>query len=330
MVSRVRVATAWLQGCSGCHIAVLDLAETLTAILRSVDVVFSPVDDVRDVPAADVALVEGCVANTNDEELLKRMRDKCKTLVALGTCAAHGGIPAMRNLSPALETLTRCYVKMRGLHEGKVPLNPALPRMMDCVEPISSYVEVDVDIPGCPPTPEMIGNAIRALASGTKPTFPSKNLCVECDRERTRLHTPHRQFLADYVYAPEELEDVAGAPFLLPSRQMFEDSVFACFELDEIDPGKCFLEQGVLCMGPATRQGCKAACLAGNYPCRGCFGPTPNMTEQGSGIMDALACILPVGSMVVLEDLIGTGYRFLVPKSLCRGGVKVKDEEDEG
>lgn len=320
------VATAWLTGCSGCHVATLDLAAGLEDILHVAEFVFTPLGDAKDVFAADVGLVEGCIATDADEELLTRLRDSCTKLVALGSCAAFGGIPAMRDFTRTGDLLSACYADAPGTDRGAVPPGGGLARLRDEAEPISALVDVEVVVPGCPPTPEMIGETLSALARGELPSFGAKNLCYECDREHAKLFIPHRQFLADFVYAPKEWEEMRGASFLLPSRQMLEDTVRACFELEDIDSQACFLEQGVLCMGPATRQGCGAMCPAGNYPCRGCFGPTPNMDEQGSRIMDALACVLPTSDLIGLEDLVGTGYRFSPPYD---AGATGKEHDQE-
>lgn len=317
MSQYVRIATAWLTGCSGCHVALLDLGDELAQLLHVVKFVFTPIGDVREVVKADVGLIEGAVATTDDEELLARMREQCTTLVALGSCATVGGIPALRNVLTPAEVISHCYLETPGTENtGTMPVG-APPQLRELAQSVGEIVPVDIEIPGCPPTSRMIGDALAAFSRGEKPSFGTKNLCVECDRSHPNLHTPRRQFLADYAYAVEGPEEAEEAPFLVPRTQIFEETVHAVFELETIDPSLCFLEQGVLCMGPATRQGCGAACLVANYPCRGCFGPTPMMFEQGARLMDALATILPPRQLVHLEDLVGTGYRFSPPRAAC-------------
>jgi len=298
-------------------VALLDLADELEDILHVAEFTFSPLGDVREPVSVDVAFVEGCVSTTEDEGQIARIRGAAKILVALGSCATCGGIPALRNVSNATEVVARSYAEAPGLDVvGTMPVGEP-PRLRDRAQRVADVVTVDVEIPGCPPTPEMIGKALKALLAGEKPRFGSKNLCVECDREHPQLHLPRRQFLADYAYASTDVEEQDGATFLVPRREIFDDTVRAIFELDEIDPTLCFLEQGVLCMGPATRQGCNAACPAINYPCRGCFGPTPDMFEQGARIMDALATILPPPALAHFEDLVGVAYRFCPPRPAC-------------
>lgn len=327
MPGYLRIATTWLTGCSGCHIAALDLADELESLLHVAEFGFTPIGDIRDVEPSDVGLVEGCVSTNADEELLRRMRERCKTLVAMGTCAMCGGMPALRNAFAPAKTVSHCYVESPGLDAaGNMPVGEP-PPLRRRAEKIADVVDIDAEIPGCPPTPEMISSALLALARGEQPVFGMKNLCVECDREHSTLHTPRRQFLADYTYESEGFEEDESTSFLVP-RSQIDEMVHAAFELDEIDPKQCFLEQGVLCMGPATRQGCGASCLSVNYPCRGCFGPTPRVLEQGSRMMDSVATVLPPSGLVRFEDLIGTGYRFSPPSFMCK--LEGEEEEEEG
>ena len=289
-MSKVSLATTTLQSCMGCHISLLDLDEEILDLLAVADIECTPIADVKRPPKVDVALVEGAVANEGNEEVLKEFRDKAQTLVAFGTCACFGGIPGMRNLHHRSEVLDRAYVETESTVDGCRPNGPDIPRLLQNVKPLGDVVKVDYVIPGCPPVPETIKDVLVALVEGREPELPTRNLCEECPRKHAEMLVPQRGFLAEEVRA-------------------------IC-EVDEIDPEKCFLEQGILCMGPATREGCHARCQKGNMPCRGCMGPAPNAMEHGAKMVNAISSILPAGGLMFMDDVVGTGYRFSVPVSI--------------
>lgn len=315
MAKKKTVATAWLSGCSGCHVALLDLGAELLEFLRQMPLAYSPLADAREFPEVHVALVEGAVASEADREQLLRIREKSTYLVALGTCAMFGGIAGLRNLVTGDDALACTFQDGDQIAGGRPPEAGQVPGLLEKVTPLEAVVAVDLAIPGCPPTSAMIAKALESLLKDELPVWPSRNLCVECDRERRDILIPKQQFLSDSVYAPKELQELVGSAFLLPRRPMHAENVYSSFELPEIDPHLCFLEQGVLCMGPATRQGCRARCLNVNVPCRGCFGPAPTALEQGAKMIDALAAILPAGALMLMEDIVGTGYRYSLAMS---------------
>ncbi len=232
---------------------------------------------------ADVVLVEGAITTEHDVAALKEARSKATTLVAVGSCAALGGIGGLRNLYTKDEMLTAIYGDDK-------PVGDGLPEVTSRVRPISDLVEVDISVPGCAPKTETLMSALNAALAGESWEMPRRNMCDECQREKHALLEHSSNFVSDMVYAPMELE--------------------------HIDETRCFLEQGVLCMGPMTREGCGARCTAANVPCRGCQGPSRLDYEQGGKAADALAAILPAGAIMIMDDLIGTGYRFSMPASV--------------
>ena len=227
------------------------------------------------------------------------MREKSKILVALGTCACFGGISGLRNIFKRDELLNTAYVDAPSVADGKVPDSPIIPDFFNDVKPINDIVKVDYYIPGCPPLPSMIKDVLFSLVRGEEPVLPKKSLCDECGRQHEAMLKPQREFLTD--------------------------SVMSVMELENIEPDKCFLEQGVLCMGPATREGCHARCMKGNMPCRGCMGPTPGALEQGAKIINALGSVLPAGGLMFMEDMVGTGYRYSLPVSIVPTNIKKGD-----
>ena len=173
---RVKVATEWLAGCSGCHMSLLDLDEGLVALSQYVEITSSPITDLKHPPEVAVGIVEGAVTNSANEEVVRELRDRCKVLVALGDCACLGGIPAMRNLVGKEAALRRAYVETPSVVVGVVPSDPELARVRDEVVPVDRVVPVDVYVPGCPPAPEAIFYALAELLAGRLPKLPAEKL----------------------------------------------------------------------------------------------------------------------------------------------------------
>jgi F420-non-reducing hydrogenase small subunit len=274
----VKVASEWLNSCSGCEIAILNLGETLLAILPKIELVHIPVlmdhkyfgqtgeGDIHhlEIPEAVVGLVTGGIRNQEHLEVAEAMRQSCQVIIALGTCATHGGIPSLINQFDNEELCERYYRGSETTDAGATPTED-LPPLLDRCYALDEKIKVDIHLPGCPPHPDQIAEALTALLEGRAPVLPTKSVCDTCPtiREGKGRVQKLRRFLENAHYEP-------GAP------------------LSEMH---CLLEQGYLCLGPVTRAGCAGAngdaprCIAARVPCRGCFGP---VLQEGNQLLDML------------------------------------------
>ena len=176
MTTKARVATAWMGGCSGCHMSFLDLDERLIELAAVLDVVFSPVVDVKEFPEnVDVTLVEGAVCNEEHLQQIKLIRQRTRILVSFGDCAVAGNVTAMRNvLGGAEPVLQRAYIENVTL-KPQLPVEPGIvPRLLERVLPVHEVVDVDVFLPGCPPSADIIHFALSELLAGRKPDLAGR------------------------------------------------------------------------------------------------------------------------------------------------------------
>jgi F420-non-reducing hydrogenase small subunit len=276
----VKVASEWLNACSGCEIAIVDMGERLLKVLELVEFVHIPVlmdhkyfgqtgeAHTLRLPAADVGIISGGVRNEEHLEVAKEMRGRCQTIIALGTCATHGGIPALGNSYSIDAIKARYYHTETTDTPGALP-SDGLPVLRESCQALDEVIKVDVYLPGCPPHPDQVFAALAALLEGQPPPLRKKSVCDTCPTRRegkgdlTRL----RRFLKAPTY---------GAP-------------------DEpLDRMRCLLEQGILCMGPVTLAGCGGdavvpRCLTARVPCRGCYGPVIPGGNQRMDMLGALA-----------------------------------------
>jgi NAD-reducing hydrogenase small subunit len=164
-MSRPRLATIWLDGCSGCHMSVLDMDERLLELGQRADLVYGPLVDTKEYPTdVDVCLVEGAVATTEDLRRIQAVRARTVTLVSLGDCAVTANVPAMRNPIGAAPLLHRAFVENATLHP-QVP-SQGLPRLLEQAIPVHRVVHVDVFLPGCPPSADRIHDTLDRLLTG--------------------------------------------------------------------------------------------------------------------------------------------------------------------
>lgn len=167
-MNKVRVATVWLDGCSGCHMSLLDIDERLIELAGKIDLVYSPLVDAKEYPeGVDVALVEGAISSEADLHKIYEIRQRTKILVSLGDCAVTGNVPSMRDVYPVSEVLHCVYDDIEH-PETKIP-DQIVPRLLKKVRPIHELVNVDVFVPGCPPSADTIFNVISELLQGRVP-----------------------------------------------------------------------------------------------------------------------------------------------------------------
>ena len=313
-MAKAKLALYWAASCGGCEVAVLDTNEKILDIASIADIVLWPIavdfkyDHIKEMAdgAIDLCLFNGAIRNSEQFTMARLLRVKSKVMVAFGACACFGGIPALANFSDRAGIFERAYVEAPSNANGKRTFPQALtkvnegelelPEFFDTVLTLHQVVPVEYSIPGCPPPVDIILKVVEAFANGKLPPVGSvmasdKTLCDECERVKeekkiTKIWRPHQ---------------------IVP------------------DTKKCLLEQGIICMGPATRGGCGQRCLKANMPCRGCFGPPPEVIDQGAKMLSALASIYQgdgeddIDRMVdEVLDPAGTFYRFGLADSTLR------------
>lgn len=172
-MTRAKLATVWLDGCSGCHMSFLDIDEQLLALADQVELVYSPLVDRKDFPnQVDITFVEGAVSSEADLNKIRHIRAHTRILVSLGDCAVTGNVPTLRNSIGAESVLRRVYLEPT-LYEPQLP-NDSVPRLLPMVRPVHSAVKVDVYVPGCPPSSQTILYVLAELLAGRTPDLNGK------------------------------------------------------------------------------------------------------------------------------------------------------------
>ncbi|WP_129674485.1 oxidoreductase [Candidatus Chloroploca sp. Khr17] len=323
-MSKATFAMYWAASCGGCEISLLNIGNDILAVDEAFEVLFWPciadfkyhdVEQYAD-GAIDLCLFNGAIRNSENEELARLLRRKSKILVAFGSCASEGCIPGLANLTSSSAIFNAAYADCLTTDGSRtqlpqmVTLVPEgeirIPRFYETVRTLDQVVPVDYVIPGCPPEAHQIAAVIKAIISGAPLPAPGRTVigasktavCEECPltkdvKQITRFYRPYE---------------------LIP------------------DPTICLLEQGLLCMGPATRGGCGALCPQVGMRCEGCYGPLEGQ-DQGARMLSAVASVVAVGKpgdeeaaleaaidnvMATLVDPAGTFYRFSLARSLLQ------------
>ncbi len=281
------------------------------------DIVFWPValdfkkEDVAALADREITatFINGAIRLSEQEEMAHLLRRKSQYLFAFGSCSHLGGVPGLANLWDRESIFEYVYHQAPTVAAGNgvTPQETAavpegeleLPAFRDTVLTLDQVVDVDYYIPGCPPTPKVIADALTALLSGQLPAkgavlASSRALWLKCPLNETK---------------PEK-------PVLTDIKRVWEVI---------LDPTQCLLAQGVLCLGPVTRGGCEALCINAHMPCTGCFGPLDRVQDFGAKGLSAIASLLASNEQAELEaladkipDVVGTFYRYSLPASLLR------------
>ncbi len=316
-MSKPKGAFYWCASCGGCEEAVVDLAEDLLKVVEAVEFVFWPVAmdfKVKDVEALQdgdiaVSFINGAVRTGEQEHMARLLRKKSGLIVAFGACAHLGGTPGLANFIDRKTVFDRVYLKAPSVSnpDGILPQQKTmveegeltLPEFYDTVCTLDQVIDVDYYLPGCAPPPDLIMKAMEAILSGNLPEkgsvlAPDRALCDSCKRRDTK---PEKAVIKEIKRVHETL----------------------------LDPVKCFMDQGVICLGPATRDGCGERCINANMPCRGCFGPTSRVVDQGARFLSGLASIIDAddedGIKKVIDsiaDPAGIFYYYALPASMLR------------
>ncbi len=320
-MAKPKIAFYWCASCGGCEEAVVDLAEQILPVVEATDIVFWPcamdfkTRDIEKMADSSIAVsfINGAVRTSEQEHMAKLIRQKSGLVVAFGSCAGLGGIPALANLTNRRKIFKAAYHNSPSVTnpDGVEPKPEAmvdghkltLPVFYETVYKLDDVIDVDYYLPGCPPTTNLIINAVSAILESKLPPkgavlSPDKSLCSSCKRNDTK---------------PE---------------QIYMESIKRIIDVIA-DPEKCFLIQGLICMGPATRDGCGAPCIQGNMPCTGCFGPTDSCRDQGGKMISSIGGILegedPVSMQKAIKGIVdpaGTFYRYSLSSSLLGSARK--------
>jgi F420-non-reducing hydrogenase small subunit len=314
-----KFAMYWADSCGGCEIAVLNIHEKILDVDANFEVVFWPVAmdaKYKDVEAMEdgsilLTLFNGAIHSAEHVHVAQLLRKKSKLLVAFGSCACEGCIPALINLSSKTEFFDTVFSTISTdnptnirpqtsvtMPEGVI----TIPEMYSVVRTLDQVVPVDYFMPGCPPESHQIAAVIDLVIQvlqgkaelpppGSVIGAGGSTVCDDCPRKRN----------------VKKIKKFDRIQFIVP------------------DPELCLLEQGILCSGPATRNGCEAKCPSAGSPCIGCYGPAEGVVDYGARLMSAVASLIDSNNPDEIDQILdgmpdpaGQLYRFNMAGSLLR------------
>ncbi len=332
MAGKPKLSMYWAAACGGCEVALVNIHEKILDVDANFDFMFCPClldtkyKDIEALPDGDIliSLFNGAIRTEENEHMARLLRRKSKLLIAFGSCSYEGCIPGLANLYKRDDLLRTVYLDNPSIDnpsgiipqpETDVPEGKILiPAFRDTVKTLAQVVDVDYFIPGCPPEPPQIWAVVETVLNILKTGAPlppkgtilgagKSSVCDECERKKEDKKV--KKFYRTYEIVPEKV--------------------------------KCLLEQGIICMGIATSNGCGALCPKVNMPCTGCYGPTEGSLDQGAKMVAALGSIIDIGNTkgiteeeisrrvdAVLDsipDYAGTFYKYSLPGSILRGRI---------
>jgi F420-non-reducing hydrogenase small subunit len=318
-MGKLKVAVYWGAACGGCDVAILDIHEKVLQVKEACDFFLWPIAmdfkyaDVEALDDAflDLTLFHGAIRSSENEHIAHLLRRKSKVLVAFGSCAHTGGIPALANLTTLQGIMERAYLTAESVdNPGRTMPRPVtevpegrveIPVLYETVLSLGQVVDVDYFVPGCPPNPERIWEVLALVVSGGP--LPAKGAVIGAS-EKAMCDTCER------TRSPEKnIRSFRRISHHVP------------------DPKVCFLDQEILCLGPVTRDGCGHQCVTrSNVPCRGCYGMPPGTADQGAKMVAALGSIIDAKAPADIERIVDTlpdpagyFYRFSASSTLLGG-----------
>ncbi|OYT40489.1 MAG: hypothetical protein B6U89_01940 [Desulfurococcales archaeon ex4484_58] len=325
-MGKMKIAIVYGAICGGCDVAIVNWGEKLIDIAKKYDIVYwnaavdSKLEDLEKIDHINIGIFMGSIRTDLHVKLAKLLRSKSDIIVAYGACASYGGVPGLATLTRKEKLIKdlASTITTEKIEEEDIPDPAKIPELLKTNYALIQIIDPDIIIPGCPPSSvsnEELAKFLLEYQEGTrlkeKIVFGEENsLCSICPRR------------------PEDLHKIK-----MPG-------IYRLYEV-KLDENKCFLEQGIICMGPATRAACKAPCIKNNHPCVGCMGPAPGVDDVGLKYISSVASLVMVDKeKEILEeglakqldkivDPIGVFYKYTLSNSLIAKLAKKSNKRDE-